>query len=113
MQVFSSKPLACAPWRLPTSWQMGINLPPCDRVWLSHASFFRAAPHTAPFPALRQGGAEIRPAGFRDLRGQSGIGTLTRKYDGPGPDQRYQEYPHHGLVRGKAALMRPHGGVAS
>ena len=30
-----------------------------------------------------------------------------------GPDQRYQEYPHHGLVRGKAVLMRPHGGVAS
>ena len=37
----------------PTSWQMGINVSPCRRLWLSHASFSRAAPHTAPCPGLR------------------------------------------------------------
>ena len=44
---------------------------------------------------------------------QSGIGTRIRKYVGSGPDQQYQEYPHQGLVRGEAVLMRPHDGVAS
>ena len=44
---------------------------------------------------------------------ESGPGPESTLVFGSGPDQRYQEYPHHGLVRGKAALMRPHGGVAS
>ena len=53
MQILPCKSLACAPWRPPTSWQMRMNVPPCDWVWLSHASFSRAAPHTAPCPGFQ------------------------------------------------------------
>ena len=31
MQILLSKSLACAPWWPPTSWQMGMNVPPCGR----------------------------------------------------------------------------------
>jgi len=61
MNIMSSKSLACAPWWPATSWQMGMNVPPCSRVWSSHASFFRAAPRKAPYyPGLKTAARQSR-----------------------------------------------------
>ena len=65
MQILSSKSLACAPWRPPTSWQMGINVSPCGRVWLSHPGYGRGTPHSA-VSWVEGGGATVTRVRARD-----------------------------------------------
>ena len=41
-------------------------MPPCNRMWLSHASFFRAAPHTSAVSWVEGGGATVTRVRARD-----------------------------------------------
>jgi len=83
IQILSSKSLACAPWRSPTSWQMGMNVSPCSRVRLSHASFLRGTPHSA------ESGVE----------GSGATVTRVRARDGPDIDKDVEKMLEQDHVR--------------